>query len=94
MADDPLPPGDDTGNKRTRITCEFCESSLSASGDVLKIGGKAKAYRDSDSAIEKLNDRIAALDAEIVTLKSDLEAARATKPADVRPSRGGFLSDD
>lgn len=91
---DPLPPGDGDANKRTKITCEFCECSLSASGDVLKIGGKAKAFRDSEGAIEKLNDRIAALETEAAQLKTDLEAARAAKPADTPPARRGFLSGD
>ena len=92
--DDPLPPGDGGGNGPSSLTCEFCDCRISRSGEVLKLGAKAKGFRDSDGQIEKLTDKIAGLEARIVELNSDLEAARAIKPADVPKGRGGFLSDN
>ncbi len=92
--DDPLPPPDGTTTPRGKIVCEFCESSLSANGDALKLGGKAKAYRDSDRTIESLNDQIGARDLEIAALKTEIETLKAAKPADTAPARGsgGWLS--
>ena len=89
---DPLPKGDDERGPSS-LVCEFCECKVSRSGEVIKLGAKAKLFRDSDGQIEKLTDRISALDAEIAALKQDLEAARAVKPADVKPARSGFLSE-
>jgi uncharacterized small protein (DUF1192 family) len=94
MPDDPLPPGDGDDKTPKTLICEFCECKISRAGEVIKLGAKAKAFRDSDGAIEKLTDRVAALDAEITTLKSDLEAARAAKPADVAKPGGKGLSFD
>ncbi len=92
---DPLPPGDDDrGGRASSLTCEFCDCRISKSGEVLKLGAKAKTFRDSESQIEKLTDTIAAREATIAELKTDLEAARAVKPADVKPARSGFLSLD
>ena len=91
---DPLPPGDGDDKKPTNLVCEFCECKVSRAGEVLKLGAKAKAFRDSETEIEKLTDTIAKRDAEIVTLKSDLEAARAVKPADVKPAGRAGLSFD
>jgi hypothetical protein len=95
--DDPLPPGDDSNTPRrsSSVVCEFCECKLSGAGEVLKLGGKAKAFRDSEGAIDKATERIAALETTIAELKTELETARATKPADVAPAgRRGFLSGD
>jgi len=91
---DPLPKGDDDDRKPTTLVCEFCECKVSRAGEVLKLGAKAKAFRDSETEIEKLTDTIAKRDEMIATLKSDLETARAVKPADVAKPAGGGLAFD
>jgi len=93
MADDPLPPGDGDDKTPKTLVCEFCECKVSRHGEVIKLGSKAKAFRDSEGEIEKLTDTIAKRDADIATLKSDLEAARAVKPADVKPAGKGLSFD-
>lgn len=92
---DPLPPGDDPARGPSTLICEFCDCKISRAGEVIKLGAKAKVFRDSDSAIEKLTETVSKRDEQIAQLKSDLEAARAVKPADVeKPGRSGFLSND
>ena len=93
--DDPLPPGDDAGSgTKKKVVCEFCECALSASGDVLRIGPKAKEFRSAEETIERLNKQIGKLDEEIAALKTEVETLRAAKPADVAPpARRGFLSE-
>ena len=90
---DPLPKGDDDDKVPRSFVCEFCECKISRSGEVMKLGAKAKGFRDSEGEIEKLTDTIAKREAEIATLKSDLEAARAVKPADVKPAGQGLSFD-
>jgi len=91
---DPLPKGDDDKTPTT-LVCEFCECKISRSGEVIKLGAKAKAFRDSDGEIEKLTETIGKRDEQIAQLKTDLEAARSVKPADVvKPERSGFLSNN
>lgn len=63
--DDLAPPASVPAGGRQRIVCEFCECSLSNSGEVIKRSAKAKALIDLEEASA---DQAAALD----TLRSDV----------------------
>lgn len=90
MADpnDPIIPAD---GARRGITCEFCECSLSASGEVLKKGTRAKALNALDDDNEKLRAKLATAETQIAALKTDLDAARTPAPA---ATRRGLLDPD
>jgi hypothetical protein len=63
-----------------KITCEFCECELGASGEYKKLSDKAKLYRDAEETIERLQS-------ELVSLRADLTAARQATPAPVTDAR-------
>lgn len=62
------------------ITCAFCECSLAPNGDVLKMSDTAKALRDSQDVIDRLNRTIAERDAAIVALNKEASDLRALIP--------------
>jgi hypothetical protein len=68
------PPDDGTSKRKVKITCEFCECTLTADGEILKRGAKARAMLDLEDSNAKLTDTIAKRDARI----AELEAAAAT----------------
>lgn len=79
--DDPLstdPPAAPPVNppiSRRGCVCEFCECTLAPSGEVLKVGDKAKLFRRHDEAIEKKDKEISRLETEVADLKAKLQAA-------------------
>lgn len=82
-APDPMPapaPAPGSGS----IICEFCECTLARSGDVLKVGKRAKRMRDLEDDIEGRDRTIAEKDAEIATLRSRVAELEAKQP---KPSK-------
>jgi hypothetical protein len=81
--DDPadlLPPGDNdppapAPRPRAGLVCEYCECRLTPTGDVLKLSDKAKRWRDTEGAGDKLTARITALERENDDLKTKLRVA-------------------
>lgn len=79
------------GNKRG-VTCEFCESQLSAGGELIKRSGKARAFLDLDDDNAKLRQRVEALTAEVAAVKSECDGLRAQlAAAPVVRSSGNFV---
>jgi len=61
---------------RRGVQCEFCESQLSASGELIKRSAKARAFLDLDDDNAKLRARVETLQAEIAGLKEQIETLR------------------
>lgn len=51
-------------------TCEFCECRLTASGEVLRLGAKAKGFREHETTVEALKKQIDELTKERDILKA------------------------
>jgi hypothetical protein len=72
---------------RSKLTCEFCECQLTATGDAIKVSDKARAYMKS-------GEKITELEATIVTLRNENEDLRRKvnelSPA-APPARRGSL---
>lgn len=93
--EDLLPPNDgdtDTDRGTKGVTCDFCKSRLTRTGEVLRIGSEAKAFQKAEKTIEELRESLAQAEGagetykrENETLKArvkELETATAKKPAD------------
>ncbi len=97
---DPLIPPDDappdTGRPpappKRAIVCEFCECSLTPSGDYVSLSAKAKALRQQEEHIAALNDQISELTDERDQARRDLGDAQAAVAALEREknSKRGF----
>lgn len=82
MTPDPPPPpdllpGDDppAPAPRHRATvCEFCDCRLTASGEVLHFSEKAKRWRDGDLESAATAKKVAQLERDLETARSDLAA--------------------
>ena len=75
---DPEPrPPTPIDSRRRKLCCEFCDCELtSATGEVLKMSDKAKAYRDLKEKHEKLQAQLADLEAQHTALKSEHTALK------------------
>ena len=78
MPDDPeqrLPPtgeNDSAPRPGRKVTCEFCECSLTTAGEVLRFSDKAKKYRHHDDELEKRDKRIAELESAVRDVNAKL----------------------
>ena len=53
-------PTPDEREPKRKVTCEFCESTIApASGDVIKLSDKAKAFRDLEAENKRLKNELA-----------------------------------
>ena len=60
---------------RRGCTCEYCGSTLAPSGEVLRMGDKAKEFRRHEDIVDAKDKEITRLNAEIADLKAKLTAA-------------------
>lgn len=93
MPDDPLdtaPPAAPPSPARRQCTCEFCGCYLAPSGEVLRMGDKAKEFRRHEDIVDAKDKEIARLGAEITDLKAKLAPA-ASSPARSASGRVGRL---
>jgi FtsZ-binding cell division protein ZapB len=93
--DDPTPdPGRPVAKPKQAIVCEFCECSLTPSGDYVSLSVKAKALRAQEETITALNDQISDLTDERDQARRDLADAQAATAALEREknSKKGFFS--
>ncbi|MGH9373372.1 MAG: hypothetical protein ACRD15_17770 [Vicinamibacterales bacterium] len=95
MGADLLPPDGNPDPRPRRITCEFCDSQLTAGGEVITLSAKAKEHRRLDERLEAANKRVGELENElrestatIAQLRQQLADATSPKPA--RSSRSIF----
>lgn len=95
MPPENLPPDGNPDPRPRRVTCEFCDSSLTAHGEVIQLSARAKEFRRLDERLETATKQIAALegqvrdkDGEIAQLRQQLAAA-TQPPAPAR--RGGIF---
>lgn len=73
---DPAPPSPGS-NKPKRIACEFCECSLSGSGEILgKLSGKAREFRGHAETIERQTGEIDTLKRQVADLTAELTAKK------------------
>lgn len=49
---DPPPAPPEPAGRRRDLRCQFCECSLTATGDVLKMSDRAKALRDFEDDLQ------------------------------------------
>lgn len=91
MPDDLLPSAEPAApvHQPKHCICEFCECTLVPSGEVLKMGAKARSFRDIGERLEiakadltKARDRVAQLEAEIGELKARPAAAATAAGSD------------
>ena len=73
------PPTEPRGPRK--ITCEFCESSLTPTGDMLKMSDRAKSLRDLEMKVQKLEREKTELEGTIQTLRDEAERRGAPAPA-------------
>lgn len=65
--------GEKSGKERgggKSLTCEFCDCKLTADGEIIRMGAKAKTYRDSEDQIAKLSEKVTKLETELAALKA------------------------
>jgi hypothetical protein len=71
-----------------KIICEFCQCKLAPSGEVLELGEKSKSFRDFPEAKEKLEKRIAELEADLRNAHGEIAALKEkSSPPD---NAGGY----
>src|SRR5258708_22346221 len=70
-----------------KLTCEFCECQLTATGDAIKVSDKARGYMKSDEKINELNGTIVTLRNEKEDLQRKLNELSPAPP----PARRGSL---
>lgn len=94
MPDDPLDtnlpanrPDPNPPISRRGCTCEFCDCQLAPSGEVLRMGDKAKNFRRHEEVVEKKDAEISRLQAEITDLKAKLQAAQGSSGSGSSGSR-------
>lgn len=90
MVDDPITPPP----SGQRLTCEFCECSLSSSGEVLKRSGKARAMIDLDDDNARLRAKLAEQETTITALRSEVETLKAAAPSGPSNQGGTDWDDD
>lgn len=76
------PPAPEPTRGAKNIACDFCECSLTPSGDFLKLSDKAKQLRDQGETLEKANAKILELTRELQEARNAiarLETAAAPK---------------
>jgi hypothetical protein len=94
MSDNPLPPNHPPDvlapviPSSSRITCEFCECSLTPTGGAFRLSDRARMLRDQEEEIRRLKDALAQAEGAGETMKRDADEARrllaeatAAKPA-------------
>jgi len=90
MADDDLLPPAPTPAPPTRpvtrdpVVCGFCESRLTARGEVLRLSDRAKALRDFEDDIEDVKRDLADAQAKVAQLErqnAELQAELTPKTA-------------
>lgn len=65
MPNDPLPPSAVVDppagptERRKRCTCEYCGCTLTADGEIIKLGDDARKFRDQEDEIKRLNRELA-----------------------------------
>lgn len=72
----PAPASTPAAPTRSYIKCDCCGCSLTASGEVFKMGAQAKDWRDADVTHAR---EVETLNATITKLRADLAAATAPK---------------
>ena len=81
MPDDPLntdtPATPIPSRERRGCVCEFCECTLAPSGEVLKMGDAAKIFRKHEEIVEKKDNEITRLTAELAEAKRERDALKA-----------------
>lgn len=90
-------PGSESGGKKHK--CEFCDCTLTGSGEVFKMSEKAKGFSKLEDKIEQLQSEktslegtIETLRAEIADLKTKLEAASAGNDPAPSPRKSFLVS--
>lgn len=83
MPDDPLdtapaPAPAPAPAARRQCTCEYCGCQLAPSGEVIRMGDKAKEFRRHEDIVDAKDKEISRLNAEIADLKAKLQAAQAS----------------
>jgi len=72
MPDDPLEtqnnpaPAPAPAREGRGCTCEFCGCTLTPRGEVLRMGDKAKEFRDTEEKLEKLRKDVSAAEGRAV----------------------------
>ncbi len=72
------PAGGGTPNDKKKITCEFCECTLTSNGEYINLSETAKKMRKSKETIDEQEGTIATLRAEKEDLQSRLNALTTT----------------
>ena len=88
---DPMPraDGDDDAPKSRRLSCEFCECSLSSKGEILRMSARAKELRKLEDAVDALKEKIADRDSAITSLRAELAEAQAAAKAATKGDDNG-----
>jgi hypothetical protein len=60
--------------RHERLTCEYCECTLTSKGEVLRMSDKAKTFRDHDDVLIKRDRRIAELETQVEEHKRQIAA--------------------
>lgn len=86
MADDPTPT-----TERKGCTCEFCGSTLSANGDVIKRGDKARAMMDLEETAARTARDLDTATARVTELQAEVDRLKAApEPPATKKKYGRF----
>lgn len=85
----PAPDPEPAPRAGSRVSCGFCGSRLAANGDVMSLGAEAKAFRDAEDTITRLNKQIEKLTTDLDTVTRERNEARTTAEELARQSSKG-----
>ena len=89
--DSALPPDPSPAPRRSKIQCEFCECDLvAASGDVLKMSEKAKAFRGLQESLDDVTTELATAREAVTTVTRERDEARGQLAARTKKSESPF----
>lgn len=78
--DDPAPAPAPAPSSHRGLQCEFCESTLAANGQVLRVGARAKRLRDLEDEIESRDQAIRERETIIAEQKQRIAELEAQLP--------------
>jgi len=90
--DDPPRPATPVIQPGRKIVCEFCGCQVTPQGEVMRMGDKAKEFRDHENVVLKKDREIERLNTELAAVRQELEALkRSSGESRTDSSLGAFI---
>lgn len=89
-----LLPSDTPPARKTLVTCEFCECTISQAGEIVKRSNRARGFLDLDDDNAKLRQAVESKDARIAELTARVSELERTQAAPAGAGTGGGSDDD